>query len=103
MVSRTKRAMLKACLWLTDPQHQGFALLPFAPICRKALKPKSFPEVPQTLGDHLKRAALTRQLTQKQLARLLGVSPFTVLNWEKNRTTPLPARSISAIVKFLGV
>jgi hypothetical protein len=32
---------------------------------------------------------------------LLGVSPFTVLNWEKNKTVP-PVQAMPAILGFLG-
>jgi transcriptional regulator with XRE-family HTH domain len=71
------------------------------PIRLKAQKPKPFPEEPQTLGEHIKRCRLLRKLTQKQAAKLLGVSPFTVLNWEKNKTIP-PVQTIPAILRFLG-
>ncbi|MHB1140151.1 MAG: helix-turn-helix transcriptional regulator [Sulfuricaulis sp.] len=77
------------------------AFLPYVPIRLKAQKPKPFPEAPRTLGEHLKRCRLARKLSQKQVAKLLGVSPFTVLNWEKNRTTP-PTRTIPTILRFLG-
>jgi transcriptional regulator with XRE-family HTH domain len=53
------------------------------------------------LGEHIKRCRLLRKLTQKQAAKLLGVSPFTVLNWEKNKTIP-PVQTIPAILRFLG-
>jgi len=75
--------------------------LPYVPIRLKALRPKPFPEIPQTFGEHIKRCRRIRQLTQKQAAKLLGVSPFTVLNWEKNRTAP-PIRAMPAILRFLG-
>lgn len=77
------------------------AFLPFVPIRLKAQKPKPFPDTPRTLGDHIKRCRLTRKLTQKQAAKLLGVSPFTVLHWEKNRTIP-PRQYMPAILRFLG-
>jgi DNA-binding XRE family transcriptional regulator len=77
------------------------AFLPFVPIRLKARKPESFPEIPQTFGDHIKLSRLQRKLTQKQVAKLLGVSPFTVLNWEKNKTTP-PVQGMPAILRFLG-
>jgi transcriptional regulator with XRE-family HTH domain len=75
--------------------------LPYVPIRLKAQKAKPFPETPQTLGEHIKRCRILRRLTQKQVAQLLGVSPFTVFNWEKNKTIP-PAHTVSAIHRFLG-
>jgi transcriptional regulator with XRE-family HTH domain len=65
------------------------------------LRTKPFADPPKTLGEHIKRCRLTRRLTQKQAAKLLGVSAYTVLNWEKNRTTH-PTSSIPAILRFLG-
>lgn len=76
------------------------AFLPFVPIQLKAKKPEPFPETPRTLGEHLKRCRLTRKLTQKQAAKLLGVCSNTVLHWEKNQTSP-PSASIPAILAFL--
>lgn len=67
----------------------------------KALKPKETDFEPRTVGGHLKRCRLGRKVTQKEAARLIGVDPFTVLNWEKGRTEP-PISAIPGILKFLG-
>ena len=40
-------------------------------------------------------------LMQKEVAKQLGVVPWTILNWEKAHTEP-PIASIPAIVQFLG-
>jgi DNA-binding XRE family transcriptional regulator len=40
-------------------------------------------------------------LIQKEVAKLLGVNTWTILNWEKGRTKP-PIASIPTIVKFVG-
>ena len=40
-------------------------------------------------------------LMQKEVAKLLGVNTWTILNWEKSRTEP-PIAVIPAIVRFLG-
>jgi len=40
-------------------------------------------------------------LLQKEVARILGVSPSTIYNWENNRTSP-SLRSIPKIIKFLN-
>jgi transcriptional regulator with XRE-family HTH domain len=65
------------------------------------LSPKPFAKAPQTLGEHIKLSRLQSKLTQKQAAKLLGVGLYTVLNWEKNRTTT-PVQAIPAIFRFLG-
>ncbi len=67
----------------------------------KALKPKETEFEPQTLGEHVRKRRLELGLTQRQAAERLGVSPWTVLNWEKNHTEP-PIESIPAIIRFLG-
>ena len=40
---------------------------------------------PRTLGAHILRRRLKLRLTQREVARLLGVKPETLLNWEKGR------------------
>jgi transcriptional regulator with XRE-family HTH domain len=75
--------------------------LQFAPITLKALKPKETDFEPETLGGHLRKRRLEFRLTQKQAAERLGVTPWTVLNWEKDHTEP-PIESIPAIIRFLG-
>lgn len=41
-----------------------------------------------TLGEDIKRARERLQLTQPQLAELVGVSDTTISNWERNVATP---------------
>jgi transcriptional regulator with XRE-family HTH domain len=53
------------------------------------------------LGEHIKRARLTRGLTQDAAGAALNVEKFTILNWEKDRTEP-PVTSMPAILAFLG-
>ena len=86
----------------SQPQgHSRVALVPGALIRLKALKPKPYPEHPQTIGEHLKRARLLRGLHQKDAAALLGVETSTLLKWEKGRTQPL-VRYYPVIRSFLG-
>ncbi len=40
-------------------------------------------------------------LSQKEVGEMLGVTSFTVLNWEKAKTEPL-GKSLSRIVDFLS-
>lgn len=53
------------------------------------------------MGDHLKKARLLRGLVQDQVARELGVSGTTLLNWETGKTAPR-AYLRERIVCFLG-
>ena len=71
------------------------------PIRLKALKPKETDFEPQTLGDHIRKRRLQLALTQKQAGDRLGVTSFTVLNWEKCKTEP-PVRSYPATLRFLA-
>jgi transcriptional regulator with XRE-family HTH domain len=56
---------------------------------------------PKSLGDHIKRARLSRRLTQALAAQAMGVGPITILNWEKGKTEP-SIEHIPAIQLFLG-
>ena len=49
----------------------------------------------------MKKRRLELALSQKQAADRLGVTSFTVLNWEKGRTEP-SITSYPAIVRFLA-
>lgn len=81
---------------------QGFiAILPKVPVTLKCLKPNGIPVDPQTIGEHLKARRLALKLYQRSVALLLGVSPETVLHWEKGQTCP-PIGTYPAMVAFLG-
>lgn len=57
--------------------------------------------VPKTLGDHLKCKRLERNLSQKQVAAILGVRDTVVGFWEANFYT-LPAERRERVIAFLG-
>ncbi len=84
----------------TNPQR-GVALLQFVPITLKARKPKEIDFAPQTIGDHIRKRRFEIELNQKEAGGRLGVTPQTVLHWEKGQTEP-PIESIPAILHFLG-
>jgi transcriptional regulator with XRE-family HTH domain len=63
--------------------------------------PRGCPRELATLGDHVKKARLDRGLFQEDLARELGVSVGTVVNWEKNLTR-VATRYLPKVVAFLG-
>ena len=67
----------------------------------KAHTPKPYPEVPKTIGDHVKRRRCELGVLQRELADLLRVSEFTVINWEANRCSP-NLRVLPRIISFLG-
>jgi DNA-binding XRE family transcriptional regulator len=87
---------------MRQPQGQGFvAFLPFLKITRRAPKPGPFPAGPQTLGEHVKQRRLELGLLQREVAAQIGVSKWTVINWETGRTQPRITQCL-AIVRFLG-
>ncbi|MGZ3236774.1 MAG: helix-turn-helix domain-containing protein [Burkholderiaceae bacterium] len=65
------------------------------------MKNKAFATPPKNIGEHIKRKRITDGLTQKQAGLLIGVDAYTVLNWEKGKTTP-SAKDWPGIVHFLG-
>jgi DNA-binding XRE family transcriptional regulator len=77
------------------------ALLQVARITLKALKRKETDFAPQTLGDHIRKRRLVMGITQKEVAKQIGVSQFTLINWEKGRTVP-PLLTMSRVIRFLG-
>lgn len=64
-------------------------------------RPKSYPEHPQTLGEHLRRARALSGQKQAQVAELIGVNEWTYLLWESDRTEPT-ARYWPALIRLLG-
>ena len=60
-----------------------------------------YPINPKSFGEQLRRRRLDEQLTQPELAAILGVSPSSIDKWERNKTAP-PIRYHGAISGFLG-
>ena len=71
------------------------------PLTLKALRPRDYLENAQTLGQHLKKRRRELGLLQREAAERLGVSTDTVVNWEKDKTTPV-ASQFRPVVAFLG-
>lgn len=73
------------------------------PVTFQALRPKCprYPEDIKTLGDHIRARRLDLELEQQDTASRLGVSVFTLLNWELNKRAPA-IRSYPKIMAFLG-
>lgn len=59
------------------------------------------PDNPSTLSERLKRYRLIHSLTQRKFAKLLGVSPDSIISWEKGRNAPT-GRSVR-VLKRLGL
>lgn len=57
--------------------------------------------MPSTVGEHIRSVRRERGLRQVDVAVLLGVTPVTVLHWERNATAPTPKDGPS-IVAFLA-
>ncbi len=53
------------------------------------------------MGEHVRKRRGELKLSQREAGRLLGVTSFTVLNWEKGKTEP-PIAALPAILRFLG-
>jgi transcriptional regulator with XRE-family HTH domain len=75
--------------------------LPFTRVQLKCARPKDYCENPQTIGEHVRRRRIQLGLTQFKLAKRLGVSTETILNWEKRKKTPLITQ-LGGIIDFLG-
>lgn len=56
---------------------------------------------PATIGEELRQVRQRRGLRQEDVADALGVSPFTVLNWENGKTTP-QVGDLPKLRAFLG-
>ena len=75
--------------------------MPLVPIKLKCKKPKNYSDDPKTVGEHIKKRRMELGLTLKTAGKLMGVTDYTVINWEYERVQPATA-NIPAIVCFLG-
>jgi transcriptional regulator with XRE-family HTH domain len=75
--------------------------LPFVRVRLTCRKPKNFSDEPKTLGEHIRKRRVELGLTLKQAAGQIGVTDYTVINWEYGRTEP-PMAAIPAVIRFLG-
>jgi DNA-binding transcriptional regulator YiaG len=68
--------------------------------CKRPKNP-AYPTELKTIGDHLRKVRLDRQLSQNQVSTILGVSMETVANWELKRSKPRILYQ-SRIYEFIG-
>lgn len=71
------------------------------PLTLKALRARDYSQNPQSLGEHLKKRRRELGLLQREAAERMGVSTDTVVNWEKDKSKPVPAQ-FRPVVAFLG-
>ena len=57
--------------------------------------------MPRTLGEHLRQRRHELRLYQKDVAKTLGINPWTLIGWEADRKMPA-MRFWPRIIKFLG-
>ena len=63
----------------------------FVPLSKSLFNPK-YPDHPITFGQHLRKARMDTGLQIKQLANASGLHEMTIINWEKDRTKPMPEK-----------
>lgn len=71
------------------------------PLKLQCLRPKPYPEKPNTLAEHLRKRRAQIGVRQKDVAALIGVNVWTYLLWERGRSTPT-VRYYPTIFRFLG-
>lgn len=50
--------------------------------------PQNYPQKPTTIGEHLRKKRIDSNLSQAELAKILGVSTGCLTYWENNRSNP---------------
>jgi transcriptional regulator with XRE-family HTH domain len=79
--------------------------LPFCKLRLRGARPPDFPiayaREPKSLGEHIRKERLQRGLRQRDVAAVLGVDQFTLINWETGKVAPA-VRHIPAALRFLG-
>lgn len=88
--------------WLKKPQGHG--CVPFLPLVQLIASIPvvlPYPDELKTIGDHIRKVRFERGLLQKEVADLVSVNMATIVNWEKNHTSP-PVMLLPKIIDFLG-
>lgn len=60
-----------------------------------------YPQSLRTIGDHIRKKRLDLKLFQQEVAKQIGITESTLLNWEHNRSTPT-VQYIPRVIAFLG-
>jgi len=54
-------------------------------------------------GDRMREARKRKHLTQKQLAKIINVTPQVISNWERGYTTSIPPQTIAILARVLDI
>ncbi len=79
----------------------GFGLPPFTKVQRIMAIPKPKMPEPKTLGEKLKKWRLEQNLRQEDVAEMLGVTKFSVSNWERNLKS-LAQRNSKIVIELIS-
>lgn len=60
-----------------------------------------YPDSPKTIGEAIRKRRLDLKLLQKEVARTIGCTTLTLVNWEKGHTAP-SVNHMAGVVRFLG-
>lgn len=72
------------------------------PYTKAVAKPrKGIPDTLVTVGDHIRKTRIERDLTQKDVALVLGVDEDSIVSWEMRGTEPM-VQHYPKIIRFLG-
>lgn len=77
------------------------------PICKtielstKTPKPPDYPYTVTTLAEAIKKKRIDMRLPKTEIARILGVRPDTIWNWEDRGKLP-NAKPLKRIIEWLG-
>jgi DNA-binding XRE family transcriptional regulator len=74
--------------------------LPYSKTVKKPLS-KAVPLTLLSLGDHIRKVRIEREMLQKDVACIIGVSVDCLTNWENNRAQP-QINYYPAIIAYLG-
>jgi len=79
--------IIKECKYATNRQGCVEFLQMVVLRCERPKNP-AYPTELQTIGDHIRKVRLDRQLSQFQVSTIIGVTNDTITNWELNRNKP---------------
>lgn len=63
--------------------------------------PEAYPKILATIGDHIRKTRLDRELFQADVAKIMNVTEECISNWEINKSHP-NIMYWPRIIKFLG-
>lgn len=82
--------------------HNGEPLYVFEITYNRYHFDPTYPKDPKTLGERIRKTRMDKMWMVKELARRLGVTPETVVNWELYNRKPMP-RQAKRLRAVLGV